>query len=161
MRADYMIPRVAICQEVDCRIEFTFVGKCAARCPACKEKARTKRMQNQCKMRRERGAALNGGDALGKHNKDLESRLRPLVLRSHKQVGRLLGISSEAVRQIELRALEKIRVFLDPYKRNRVGREVAPESLPALVVGLPVPTTAGRRATNAQLPEFTEAFVAK
>lgn len=132
-----MVERTSACE---CGTTFTFIGKCAKRCPKCKAEKKLERVAQQCRMRREQGAALNGGEALGKHNKDLAERLKPMVLRSYKEVGDMLGLSGEAVRQVEQRALAKLRAFLDPYKRERRNDQ---ELLPPLVLGLPIHSSAG------------------
>lgn len=88
---------------------------------ACRSANTAKRTRERQATIRKQGAALNAGVELGKHNKDLATRLAPLVIRSHADVGRILGISAEASRQIEIRALAKIRAALLPFKNATCG----------------------------------------
>lgn len=83
---------------------------------------RLKQTQIEKKAReRQLGADLNGGIPIGERNKDLTTRLRPLVLRSYAEVGAEMGLSAPAVRLIELRALSKIRAALMPFKKATSG----------------------------------------
>lgn len=90
---------------------------------ACREANEAKRSCRRSAKARTQGAALNGGEALGKWNKDLATRLAPLVIRSHNEVGKIMGLSAEGVRLIEIRALSKIRAALLPFKNARSGAE--------------------------------------
>lgn len=90
---------------------------------SCKE-LRLKQTQEEKKAReRKLTADLNKGVELGKSNKSLTERLKPLTLRSYAEVGKIMALSPQAVRLIELRALAKIRAALLPYKGARSGDE--------------------------------------
>lgn len=83
---------------------------------------RLKQTQEEKKTReRKLTADLNEGVSLGKHNKDLTERLKPLTLRSYAEVGKIMALSPQAVRLIELRALAKIRAALMPFKKATSG----------------------------------------
>lgn len=75
------------------------------------------------KQARERALAadLNGGVSVGKGNKDLLGRLKPLVLRSYAEVAAEMGLSAQAIRLIEMRALKKIKNFLMPFRNSTSG----------------------------------------
>lgn len=89
----------------------------------CRDTNIAKRAAARHATKRSQGAALNNGVELGKHNKALMARLAPLVLRSHADVGRIMGLSAEGVRLIELRALAKIRAALLPFKNATCGAD--------------------------------------
>lgn len=88
---------------------------------ACRTANKLKQDRQRKAVVRSQGAALNGGDELGKWNKDLASRLAPLVIRSHGEVAKIMGLSSEGVRIIELRALSRIKKLLMPFRGARSG----------------------------------------
>lgn len=88
---------------------------------ACRAQNKLKQDRQRASVKRTQGASLNGGRELGKWNKDLASRLAPLVLRSHGEVARIMNLSAEGVRLIELRALSKIRAALLPFKNATCG----------------------------------------
>lgn len=90
---------------------------------ACRDANTAKRNRERRAVVRSQGAALNGGTSLGKWNKDLAARLAPLVLRSHGEVAKMMGLSAEGVRLIELRALAKIRAALLPFKNATCGAD--------------------------------------
>lgn len=88
---------------------------------SCKQ-LRLRQTQGAKQTREKKLAAdLNGGVSLGKHNKDLTERLKPLTLRSYAEVGKIMALSPQAVRLIELRALAKIRAALMPFKKATGG----------------------------------------
>lgn len=85
---------------------------------------RLKQTQEEKKSReRKLTADLNEGVELGRSNKSLTERLKPLTLRSYAEVGAEMGLSAQAVRLIELRALAKIRAALLPFRNARSGAE--------------------------------------
>lgn len=85
---------------------------------------RKKQLAEQKKVREKKLTAdLNGGVSLGKSNKELTDRLRPLTLRSYGEVAAQMGLTPQAVRLIELRALNKIRAALLPFRNARNGAE--------------------------------------
>lgn len=88
---------------------------------ACRTANTLKQARQRQAVKRTQAAKLNGGTELGKHNKDLAARLAPLVLRSYGEVGKIMGLSAEGVRIIELRALAKIRAALLPFKNATCG----------------------------------------
>lgn len=88
---------------------------------ACRDANTAKRNRERQATKRKQGAALNEGVELGRGNKDLATRLAPLVIMSHADVGRILGISAEASRLIEIRALAKIRRLLLPFRNATCG----------------------------------------
>lgn len=89
----------------------------------CRNTNKAKQAAQRQAVKRTQAASLNSGVELGKHNKDLATRLAPLVLRSHSEVGRMMGLSAEGVRIIELRALAKIRAALLPFKNATCGAD--------------------------------------
>lgn len=91
----------------------------------CKE-LRLKQIQEEKKAReRKLTADLNAGVALGSSNKELTERLKPLTLRSYAEVGKIMVLSPQAVRLIELRALAKIRKLLTPFRGATSGEAKA------------------------------------
>lgn len=83
---------------------------------------RLKKTQEEKKAREQKLTAdLNAGVELGKSNKSLTERLKPLTLRSYAEVGKIMALSPQAVRLIELRALAKIRAALMPFKKATSG----------------------------------------
>lgn len=105
--------------------EFRYQHFCRTPAPgnvlSCKE-LRLRETQGAKQTREKKLAAdLNQGVALGKSNKDLAERLKPLVLRSYGEVAKEMGLTSQAVRLIELRALNKIRAALMPFKKATSG----------------------------------------
>lgn len=89
----------------------------------CRDTNKAKQNAQRHAVKRTQAAALNSGVELGKHNKQLMARLAPLVLRSHGEVAKIMGLSAEGVRLIELRALAKIRAALLPFKNATSGAD--------------------------------------
>lgn len=94
---------VTTCQVCARRLEFDRrTAKRPRVCPACKrqrEKTRQQRVKTQC-------AAT---DCVA---------LERLAIRTHAEVGALMGISAEMVRKVELGALEKLRRRFGALKRE-------------------------------------------
>lgn len=85
---------------------------------------RLKETQEQKKTReRQLAANLNKGVELGSSNKELANRLSYLTLRSYSEVGKIMCLSPQAVRLIELRAINKLRKLLMPYKNSLSGTD--------------------------------------
>lgn len=95
----------------------------------CDDPCRGLRKKQLAKEKNERArqlaADLNGGVELGKHNKELTDRLGKLTLRSYSEVGKLMQLSPQSVRLIELRALAKIRKLLTPFRGATSGEAKA------------------------------------
>lgn len=90
---------------------------------SCKE-LRLRQTQGAKQTREKKLAAdLNGGAALGSGNKDLMARLAPLVVRSYSEVGKLMQLSPQAVRMIEIKALAKVRAALLPFRNAQSGAD--------------------------------------
>lgn len=89
----------------------------------CRDANLAKQNAQRRAVKRTQGAALNGGVEIGRSNKDLATRLAPLVIRSHREVAKIMGLSTEGVRLIELRALAKIRAALLPFKNATCGAD--------------------------------------
>lgn len=88
---------------------------------SCKE-LRLRQTQEEKKAReRKLTATLNSGVELGRSNKELTQRLAPLVLRSYAEVGKIMALSPQSVRMTELKALDKIRKALLPFRNSRSG----------------------------------------
>jgi hypothetical protein len=88
--------KTAICKR--CSQEFSFEGKWKRYCPGCAPIVISERDIAARERRKSEKRELLGGI-------DLE----PIAVRTHKEVGEILGISGEAVRLIEHTALIKIR----------------------------------------------------
>lgn len=82
----------------------------------CRELNTAREARQRQAIKRTQAAKLNGGVELGKHNKELMARLAPLVIRSYGDVAKIMNLSPEGVRLIELRALSKIRAALLPFR---------------------------------------------
>lgn len=81
-------------------------------CPTCKsEKIKEHHVARNKKLRLQAAALVDC-------NHTLRNRLSTLVTTSHTKAALVLGITAETVRQTELKAINKLRGLLDPYRRN-------------------------------------------